>query len=391
MSRRRALMVGWFLLVLGSLSPLDLSTHASEPIRLNQIQVIGTHNSYHIAPSAGVFSLAGPRGPEFGKGLDYGHRPLTEQFTQLGVRQVELDLFADPKGGRYAKPAARLILKKMGRDPGPDPDEGGQLRVPGPKIFHIQDIDFRSNVATFAEALHQIRNWSKANPDHVPILVQIELKETSVFGLPTRPAKFGSTGLDTVDREIRAVFSAEALLTPDDVRGEFTTLPAALQKRGWPWLDEVRGRVLFGLDVDGSTRDLYLTNHPALAGRVMFVPVEPDHPAAAWTIVNDPVKDFDKIQSLVRAGFLVRTRADANTLQARRNDPTQREKAFASGAQFISTDFPEPRLEFSPYEVRLPSHVVARANPLIGPRLSPGTDLEHIDVTPRSPGEAAQP
>ena len=391
MSRRTGLVVGWLPLILGCLSSLDQSTHAGEPIRLNQIQVIGTHNSYHIAPAPNVFGLAGPRGPEFGKGLDYGHRPLAEQFTRLGVRQVELDLFADPKGGRYAKPAARLILEKMGRDPGPDPDEGGQLRVPGPKIFHIQDIDFRSNVATFAEALHQIRNWSQANPDHVPILVQIELKETPIFGLPTRPAKFGSTGLDTVDREIRAIFPPETLLTPDDVRGEFPTLPEALQKKGWPTLDEVRGRVMFGLDIDASTRDLYLMNHPALSGRVMFVPVEPDHPAAAWTIVNDPIKDFDKIQSLVRAGLLVRTRADADTLQARRNDPTQREKAFASGAQFISTDFPEPRLEFSPYEVRLPRHVVARANPLIGPQLPPGIDLEHTDVMPRSSGESAQP
>ena len=391
MSRRTGLIVGWLLLGLGGLPPWNSISRAGEPIRLNQIQVIGTHNSYHIAPSASIFGLVGPRGPQLGKGLDYGHRPLVEQFTQLGVRQVELDLFADPKGGRYAKPAARLILEKMGRDPGPDPDEGGQLRVPGPKIFHIQDIDFRSNVATFAEALHQIRNWSQAHPDHVPILVQIELKEDPVFGLPTRPAKFGSTGLDTVDREIRAVFPAPTLLTPDDVRGTFATLPEAIQQRGWPLLDEVRGRVLFGLDVDEVTWNLYLLNHAALAGRVMFIPVGPDHPAAAWTIVNDPVKDFDKIQSLVRAGFLVRTRADADTLQARRNDPTQRDKAFASGAQFISTDFPEPRLEFSPYEVRLPDHIVARANPLIGPTLPPGTDLDHADITLRSTSATVQP
>ena len=116
----------------------------------------------------------------------------------------------------------------------------------------------------------------------------------------------------------------------------------------------------------------------------MFVPVAAGHPAAAWTIVNDPVKDFDEIQRLVRAGLLIRTRADADTLQARRNDPSQRDKAFASGAQFISTDFPEPRLEFSPYAVRLPGNVVARSNPVNGPQLPPEIDLESGHTVARS-------
>ena len=384
MSRRARLV--WCALVcgLGGSLPPTRPARAAEPIRLNQIQVVGTHNSYHIAPTENVLRLAGPRGPEMGKGLDYGHRPLAEQFERLGVRQVELDLFADPVGGRYAKPAARQILARMGRDPGPDPDEGGRLREPGPKIFHIQDIDYRSTVATFSAALRQIRAWSAAHPRHVPILVQVELKEDPVLGLPTRPARFGASGLDAIDREIRAAFPDPTLLTPDDVRGDASTLPAALHARGWPPLDDVRGRVLFGLDVDGPTRDLYLADHPALAGRAMFVSVADDHPAAAWMIVNDPVKDFAEIERLVRAGFLVRTRADADTLQARRNDTTQRDKAFASGAQFISTDFPEPRPEFSAYQVRLPDQFVARSNPLIGPKLTPDVDLES-STRPLSP------
>ena len=90
--------------------------------------------------------------------------------------------------------------------------------------------------------------------------------------------------------------------------------------------------------------------------------------------VNDPVRDFDRIQSLVRDGFLVRTRADADTRQARKNDPSQRDKALASGAQFVSTDYPEPRVEFSAYKVRLPDGVVARSNPINGPKTP--ADLE---------------
>ena len=388
MASRPNLVFALVVLCCGGLMAGRRRASAEEPIHLNQIQVIGTHNSYHLAPSPSVLRLAGPRGPEMGKGLDYGHRPLAEQFSVLGMRQVELDLFADPVGGRYARPAGRLILEKMGRDPGPDPDEGGRLRTPGPKIFHIQDIDYRSTVATFAEALRQIRSWSAAHPRHVPILVQIELKETPVFGLPTRPAKFGRSGLDAVDREIHAVFPDRTLLTPDDVRGESATLPQAIQSRGWPVLDDVRGRVLFALDVEAPTRDLYLEDHPALRGRAMFVAVPSDHPAAAWMIVNDPVKDFEQIQTLVRSGFLVRTRADAETLQARHNDPLQRDKALASGAQFISTDFPEARPEFSPYHVRLPGNVVARSNPLNGPKQAAGAGPRSDRIALRHPDHA---
>ena len=388
----RLVLVGITLAIgVGKVGASGRTAHAGEPIRLNQIQVIGTHNSYHIPPSPSVLRIVGPRGPEIGKGLDYVHRPLAEQFSRLGIRQIELDLYADPEGGKYANPAARRILSTMGRDPGPDPNEGGRLSEPGPKVLHIQDFDYRSNVATFGQALHQIRDWSAAHPRHVPILVQVELKESPILGLPTMPPRFGSTGLDTVDREIRSIFPAGTILTPDDVRGESATLLEAIQTHGWPRLDDVRGRVMFALDVEEATRDLYLEDHPALAGRAAFVPVPPDHPAAAWMIVNDPVHDFDQIQRLVHAGFLVRTRADADTIQARRNDPSQRTKAFASGAQFISTDFPEARPEFSPYHVRLPGDVVARPNPLNGPQLPPGTDLETRDDPGALPAQTPAP
>ena len=105
--------------------------------------------------------------------------------------------------------------------------------------------------------------------------------------------------------------------------------------------------VLFALDNEGAVRDQYVEGHPALKDRVMFVTVAPEHPAAAWFKVNDPIKDFDKIQRLVKDGFLVRTRADADTRQARTGDITQRDKAFSSGAQYISTDYHEPDRRFS--------------------------------------------
>ena len=69
---------------------------------------------------------------------------------------------------------------------------------------------------------------------------------------------------------------------------------------------------------------------------------------------NDPVRSFDEIRSLVAEGFLVRTRADAGTVEARANDGSRRDKALASGAQLVSTDFPEPDPRFGDYHVSLP-------------------------------------
>ncbi len=340
----------------------------ADDLRLNQVQVIGTHNSYHVAPAPEVMNLIAATGKDRAAGLDYTHRPLAEQFTKLGIRQIELDVYADPKGGLFAEPAARTMLKEQGRDAGPDPNPKGVLAKPGFKVLHVPDVDYRSTVPTFAGALKQVRDWSKANPRHVPIMVMIELKADAIPLLPTKPVPFDAKLLDAVDAEIRAAFKPGEFISPDDVRGDADTLPEAIRKRGWPKLDDARGKVLFALDNDGALAGQYVEGHRALKGRAMFVTTnDPDHPAAGWFKVNDPVKDFATIQRLVKAGFLVRTRADADTVEARKNDPTRRDKALASGAQYVSTDYPEPRKEWSDYSVRLPGAIVARANPVNGP------------------------
>jgi hypothetical protein len=346
---------------------------AAADVRLNQIQVIGSHNSYHVAPYPTVRALIAKAGRGHAEGLDYTHRLLAEQFSELGIRQIELDIFADPKGGLYALPKVRAVLEGMGKDAGPDPNAKGVLDRPGFKVLHVPGVDFRTTTPTFAEALKQVRAWSRLHPRHVPIMVLVELKDEPDS---SQSAPFDKAQIDAIDAEILAVFERPEVLTPDAVRGDFATLPEAIAKRGWPSLDAVRGKVMFALDNEDRLRELYLDGHPALRDRVMFASVAPTHAAAAWFKMNDPVRDFDKIRELVRLGFMVRTRADANTTQARKNDGSMRDKALASGAQFVSTDYPEPNLKFSPYVCRLPGGVVARANPVSGRDVAVAGDLE---------------
>src|SRR5947209_597564 len=173
-SRGRALVLLGRLFLCGIAS--GSQAVADDEVRLNQIQVIGSHNSYHMEPSPAVRSLIATAGERQAQGLDYSHPPLAQQFSGRGVRQIELDLFYDPEGGHYAQPAARGILRGLFRDPGPDHDPEGLLRRPGMKVLHVPDVDYRTTALTLVDALRQVRAWSQAHRRHVPIMILLELK-----------------------------------------------------------------------------------------------------------------------------------------------------------------------------------------------------------------------
>ena len=345
-------------------------------VRINQAQVIGTHNSYHLRAHDSLLKPLAQRAPELAQGLDYSHRPLPEQLSRLGIRQLELDCFADPKGGLYAEPRGPKLAAALGLPPVPNHDPEHRLQAPGFKIMHAQDIDYFSTVLTLVEGLQQVRAWSEQHPRHFPIFIYLEMKEEQYLPMLSRPLPFGEPEFQALEAEILSVFPRNQILTPDDVRGKEATLPEALRKHGWPTLKAARGKVIFGMINESAVRDLYLKGHPTLEGRLMFVGVPPTHPAAAWLRVDDPIENYGRIQELVKAGFVVRTRADAGGVQARANDTHRRERAMASGAQFISTDYPEANPAFSPYAVHFEDGIVVRINPVNGDPSLRGVDLE---------------
>jgi len=370
---------GWRSLVtllLGVTHPLGFCATTSP--RLDQTQVVGTHNSYHVAPGPAMDALLRQRSADTADSLAYTHRSLREQLEVLGVRQLEIDLYADPEGGRYAEPRGPGIARDRGLATVIAHDPEGALRQPGLKVIHVPDIDFVSRNLTFRQALAEIRRWSTNHPFHFPVFVMIELKEESPGPEFTTVLPFSDALLASVDEEIRAEIPDAQRFEPDQLRRGLPTLREAVAGKGWPAVSDLAGKIFFGLDNEGALRDRYLGTSTNLAGKALFVSVTQEHPAAAWMKVNDPVERFDAIQDLVRQGFLVRTRADAGTVQARRNDGTQRDRALASGAQFVSTDYPEPNLSFSSYEVRLPGGVVARPNPLSGADFPADRDLETV-------------
>ncbi len=328
-----------------------------------------------------MLALIGSFMQELAASMDYTHLPLDEQFTTYGIRQIELDIYPDPEGGLFANRLGNAFLGL------PVASGIAALDTPGYKILHFPDVDFETHYITFRAALRSVKQWSEANPLHLPILILVEVKDEGIGDLIsilsgfTDPLPIDAEMMDELDEEIRDVFGEELqnVITPDVVRGERETLEEAVLEDGWPTLGESRGKVLFALDNGGEVRDLYLEDHPSLEGRILFTDSEPGSPEAGFLKMNTPTNE---IESRVMEGYLVRTRSDTETEEARTGETARRDSALASGAQFISTDYyrPDPRYEESDdwtgYSVQLPRSVVARINPVIGSEEFDGMDLE---------------
>lgn len=337
--------------------------------RLNDLQMLGSHNSYKKALDPALLAALRARVGPVIDGLDYAHPPLAEQLD-LGLRKLELDVYRDPAGGRYAAPRGLALLDAAGLPHAPF--DAAPLRAPGFKVLHVQDIDFRSQCPTLADCLSQLRAWSDAHPGHLPIAVSINAKQDRLDDPEaTVPLPFDAAAWDALDAALRDGLGAGRILEPDELRGAHASLRAAVRDDGWPRLDAVRGRFLFVLDESPEVLASYAAGHPGLAGRAMFGNFPEDDPRAAFLILNDPLAEGDRIRAAVRAGFLVRTRADADTREARSGDTRRRDAAFASGAQYVSTDYyrPDPRFG-TDYVVTLPGGGVARCNPVRAPDCS---------------------
>ncbi len=311
--------------------PLD------DSLRVDEIQLLTTHNSYH---QRGPVRLPGSLGDE----LDYEHPPLDEQLENEGIRGFELD------------------VATTGND------------FP---VVHTPVVDAVSNCTPLIECLRVIKRWSDDHPGHAPIFTLVETKDGLLErGLDPRLREFDGAALSRLDEEIRSVFKPAQLLTPDDVRGRSRTLRAAVRERGWPTMSKARGKVVFVLNSSGAKRELYLEGRPSLQGAPMFVTADVDAPSAAVIKVDDP--DEALIKRLVRDHFVVRTRADADVVEARANDVARSELAMRSGAQIVSTDFPVPDPTINAdYSVQLPGGKPARCNPVQAPRNCRAVDVEN--------------
>lgn len=340
---------------------------ASADLYLNDIQLLGSHNSYKRPMVPERMAALREADPAIAESLDYGHVPLAEQL-ELGLRVLELDVFYDPGGELFGRHES---------------EDGAVSSFP---VMHVQNLDDRSDCPNLLECLLVLVRWSQSHPGHLPLFVSFNAKD-DVIDRPgfVRPKPFDDAAWDAFDRELRAMLD-ERLLTPADV---FDGLRLA-----WPKLDDARGRFVTILDEGGDKRRRYASRW---RDRAMFTTLPEGEDGAAILFVNDPLAGFDRIRELVRAGYLVRTRADADTREAREGTFERRDAAFASGAQLISTDYYLPPAMDSErpggganpfgtgYQVQMPGGGIARCNPV---RVSETCVLDAVPV--RVPADPAQ-
>jgi hypothetical protein len=314
---------------------LSVASLRGQALRMNQTQVIGSHNSYKIGIEKPLMDLILTDRPE-AKALDYTHIPITQQLD-LGLRSLEIDVLYDPEGGRFSHPKGLEMLSAQGIEAKPYNSES--MKDPGFKVLHIPDVDFRTHCSTFKACLSDIRGWSQSRRDHLPIVITINPKTSGL----TRPGfaevlPFDQKVLDALDKEILEVFSVDNLITPKKVKGKQKTLRQAIVDKGWPELTKARGKILFVLDAGKELTELYVKEDDAYA-RPMFANVDAANSHAAFLIMNDPVEQEKDIAERVKQGFMIRTRSDADTKEARTGDRSRFEAAIRSGAQVITTDY----------------------------------------------------
>jgi hypothetical protein len=261
---------------------------AREALRINDLQIAGTHNSYHRRSSWTPLSA-----------WMYARAPLTEQLETQGVRALELDTHYDETNDSIG-------------------------------VFHVPTFDDETTCDTLSQCLEQVRRWSDAHPTHLPLFIQIEVKDDE-FDPPSDYRAYA----DSLDRVVLDSWPRERIVTPDDVQGRATTLRQAVTTRGWPTLSAARGKALFFLDDRAEFYDAYTRGGTSCRGRMLFPASLPAEPLGAFVIVNEP---GEAVTEAVAQGFIVRSRVDERPAPS--DYEHRRKAALRSGAHILSTDYP---------------------------------------------------
>ena len=302
--------------------PLD------DTLRMNHLQALGTHNSYHLQPDVDILPWR------------YNHLPLDEQLDLQGVRQFELDIYEN---------------------------ESGEFEV-----YHLAFVDARTTCPNLLNCLQVLKGWSDVHLGHHPFLVLLEVK------------RFRGTPADTVRRlesMLATTWSRERLVTPSLIQREYSSIAEGLAEEGWPTLGDLRGRMMAVLHAGGELRQAYLDAPGGTAERFMFPDAygNLDASYAAYHSMNNPITGQASIQEVVQAGHLVRTRADADGAESDALDYSRANAALSSGAHFISTDFPYRASETN-YGFVIPGGTPSRCNPLTSPANCVSSALENPET-----------
>lgn len=288
----------------------DLQAELDAGLKFNELRYTATHNSYQTE-SVDVLKQIYGKLSDLTFGLvpentaDFVSPTLTDQLNN-GIYSFEID------------------IEVFDRD--------GDISF---TCMHNPRFQMTTSCYDFALAMKEIAMWSDNNPGHLPITVIIEPKE---FFLPLEDMKV--LNLDyakELDKTLKEALGGR-LFTPADMLREYESFGEMRRADDWCKVSDMLGKVLI-LFHECNTTEGYIELDPTLRTQAMFPMLRAkdiDRDCASFLLINKPEGEYDDIKEALDSNFVVRTRVDEFTKVTEK----RREKAFESGAQIISTDYP---------------------------------------------------
>lgn len=292
------------------LADFNLEKAFTEGVKLNEIAVMGTHNSYQLLgtlPKRGLMKTL--QIISFGlveNKAVFEMDTFTEQLEQ-GIRNLEIDIETVD-------------------------DEGDVSFI----VTHKAIIDNVSSAYNLAKGLEEIAMWSDNNPGHLPVYLLIEPKDDvpSINNMKNFSLEY-ALELDKVLRQVLG----DRLLTPQQVMGDYESFEEMRKADGWPALKQAAGKIIVLLHTCDVTQE-YIDTDTSIKTQAMFPMLlfgDIDKPYASFILDNDPVIASENNKKTVdENNLMVRTRAD--------DYPDFSDERYKSadncGSHIITTDYP---------------------------------------------------
>ena len=290
------------------LADFNIEQAYSDGTKLNELAVIGTHNSYQTHAYFSKRALEtivyyGVFGVKYNN-VSFEMDTLTQQLEH-GVRKLELDI---------------------------ETVDDGEISF---IVTHDPIVDNVTSCYDFSKALEEIAMWSDSNPNHLPIYLLIEPKNyvLQIKNMKNFSLKY-ALELDNVLKNVLG----DRLLTPAIAMGEYASLAEMRSADNWPTLKDCAGKIIVLLH-PGDVTDAYIETDTTIKTQAMFPMLrmgDIDKTYASFIIDNDPYVAANNKEIAQEKKLIVRTRADSYP-----NFDDERYVATDScGAQIVTTDYP---------------------------------------------------
>ncbi len=308
----------------------DIEKAFEQGVKINEIAVLGTHNSYQLLATPSKRALEKVRSIlSFGK--NGGNRNFEmDTFTQqleMGVRNLEIDIETV--------------------------DDGENVSF---IVTHNPITDNVSSAYDFAKGLEEIALWSDNNPEHMPVYILVEPKGEvdSVNNMKNFSLEY-ALELDNIIRQVLG----DRLLTPELVKGDFESFEEMRMADAWPLIEDSAGKIIVLLHPCDVTQE-YINTEISVSSQAMFPMLrfdDIDKSYASFILDNEPENAaVNNSITVDEKKLMVRSRAD--------NYPSfsSEKYSFADicGSHIITTDYPprfvrdqEHTYDFDGYTIKL--------------------------------------